>query len=71
MTDHQSRADLEIRIAFLEDTLDTLDGVIARQTDSITQLERVNQRILKKLADLEEQVGALQPRPGSEPPPHY
>ena len=72
MSDNQSRADLEIRIAFLEDALDTLERVITRQTRDIEQLERVNQRILKKMADLEEYLETLHPQSGREPPPpHY
>ena len=72
MSDNQRLTDLEIRLAYLEDTLTTLDGVIARQSDEIARLEQTTRALFKRLANLDEQLASLGPDQGDEPPPpHY
>ncbi len=60
---------LQIKVAFQEDTIDTLSEALADQQGRIETLER-------KLSKLVERVKQLQPDevgdPGQEPPPpHY
>ncbi len=70
MSDSDRLTDLEIRIAYLEDTLNALDGVVSRQTENINLLERMNQELYRRLLELE--VDGKDSRPGEEPPPpHY
>lgn len=60
-------ADLEIRQAFQDDTVQTLSDIIADQQQQIDrlkrQLERLDQRLQEQQSDLTEVP--------NDPPPHY
>lgn len=62
--------DLQMRLAFQEDTLQQLDSVLIQQNDLIDRMNR-------RLAYLEERLKSLETRePGNtegddKPPPHY
>ena len=58
---------LEIKISFLEDLVDTLNALVARQTDQIEALGRELQRLRDRQGPPE---GGHRP-PGGEQPPHY
>lgn len=65
-------ADLQSRIAFQEDTLQTLNQVVAAQEAAIVRLQQqltiLNKRINEVAVSLEHTAGAS----GEEaPPPHY
>lgn len=63
-------AELQSRVAFQEDTLNSLNRVIAEQDANITQLQKQLQLLNKKLNDvannIEQSGGAT-----DEAPPHY
>lgn len=63
------RVDLEIKTAFLERTVETLNEVILEQGTALASLERrlelLEQRV-KALREGDEQIG-----PHDERPPHY
>lgn len=65
-------ADLQSRVAFQEDTLQTLNQVVAAQEANIMRLQQqltiLNKRINDVASSVEHNAGA----PGEEaPPPHY
>jgi SlyX protein len=69
MSDTQRLDDLESRIAFQEDTLDTLNAIVARQDIDI-------QRLTSMVKALSGQVKQLAPASADDladepPPPHY
>ena len=63
----QRISDLEMRVAFQEDTLDKLSDVIAEQDRIITDLRRA----ITLLNDQLKKVDTRQDLPSDEPPPHY
>ncbi|MBE5315806.1 MAG: SlyX family protein [Xanthomonadales bacterium] len=61
--------ELEMRVAFQDDTMQRLNAVITDQTLRIEQLER---RLELMLTDLKSLRGLLYADPAQEPPPpHY
>jgi SlyX protein len=60
--------ELEIRIAHMDDTIDQLNDVIARQQLQIDKLERVVQKLLNEHIEMKDQ---LAPEITDTPPPHY
>ncbi|MFR0688651.1 SlyX family protein [Enterobacterales bacterium AE_CKDN230030158-1A_HGKHYDSX7] len=61
-------ADLESRLAFQDDTLQTLSDVVYEQERVIERLRLQMQALLKRLEDLQGQVGISE---DEAPPPHY
>ena len=70
MTDEERLTELEIRIAYLEDTVSTLDGIIARQADRLDELDKRNALLAERLRLVEERLDEGG-RPPDEAPPHY
>ncbi|MCK9503959.1 MAG: SlyX family protein [Porticoccaceae bacterium] len=71
MTENERITELEIRLAYLEDTLSTLDAVIARQSDQLQRMEKTNKSLVEHLESVQERLETLRV-PGAEPPPpHY
>lgn len=69
MSTEQRIIDLEVRLAYQEDSLNALDQVVARQAEQITQLTEMNRELYRRLQDLLDQ---LDQGPSDErPPPHY
>lgn len=61
-------ADLESRLAFQDDALQTLSDVVYEQERVIERLRLQMQALIKRLEDLQGQVGV----PDDDvPPPHY
>lgn len=61
-------ADLESRLAFQDDALQTLSDVVYEQERVIERLRMQMQALLKRLEDLQGQVGVAD---DDAPPPHY
>ena len=73
MPDHQELATkleaLEIKLAFQEDTIDTLNAMVTKQDKEIQELWSAN-RLLKQ--SLNEMKAGSDEKDGPEPPPpHY
>lgn len=64
MPDADRLTELEIKASFLEDQLEQLDAVVARQQQQIELLARELQR-------LRDQPALQSPAPLDERPPHY
>jgi SlyX protein len=70
--DHAVRLDeLESRLAFQDDLIDSLNTVVARQDREIGQLRRQVQRLEDRLAELTDAASLPGPASGHEIPPHY
>ncbi|MEE9100077.1 SlyX family protein [Pseudomonas sp. QE6] len=61
-------ADLESRLAFQDDALQTLSDVVYEQERVIERLRLQMQALIKRLEDLQGQVGVAD---DEAPPPHY
>lgn len=59
---------LEIRIAYQDETIETLNKTITAQWAQIDGLKRAISELRERLADAENRTGV---GPASEPPPHY
>lgn len=60
-------AELESRQAWQDDTLEQLNGVIARQWETIDRLLQRVERLEDRVLELEQREGG----PPVTPPPHY
>lgn len=58
---------LEARLAFQDDTIETLNKTITEQWAKIDALTRRLMALSERLQEAESQM----PRPMNEPPPHY
>jgi SlyX protein len=58
---------LEARLAFQDDTIETLNNTITEQWGKIDALTRQLAALNERLREAESQM----PRPANEPPPHY
>lgn len=67
MPSEEALIDLEIRVAYQEDTIAALDQQLRDQQRRIDLLEQHHRHLL---ARMEELLGGDGPAP-SEPPPHY
>lgn len=65
LTDRLDR--LEERLAFQDDTIETLNRTITEQWTKIDVLTRQLSALNERLREAESQM----PRPANEPPPHY
>lgn len=63
--------DLQVRIAFLDDLVEQLDGQIAKQNQEIAHLQKQMQLLYRRVeaADLDEGITAFDPM--MDKPPHY
>lgn len=72
MPDHQDLAAkleaLEIKLAFQEDTIDTLNAMVTKQDKEIQQLWAANKLLKQSLNDMKSGTEGDEPEP---PPPHY
>lgn len=64
----QRFADLEVRLAFSEDTIEQLNAVIGRQDAEIRQLKRLLEKFSDQVSGLTQQIA---PEITDSPPPHY
>lgn len=63
--------ELQIRLSFQEDSLQSLNEVIARQDETIRQLQEQLRYFAKKVKTVESSVGQPGINVGDERPPHY
>lgn len=61
--------DLEIRLAYQDDLLETLNRVVAEQQQSISLMQMEIQHLYQKMKTLE--PAAVRPLEDEPPPPHY
>ncbi len=70
MTD-QRLVDLEMRVAFQEDTINQLNEVIVEMRDQIDGLLQSQRRLLDQVRELRAQPADASADPAAEVPPHY
>lgn len=63
--------ELESRLAFQDDLIETLNETVARQDRDLARLELKVKSLSEKINDLSEAGAALISTPGDEVPPHY
>ena len=63
--------DLQMRIAFQDDTIAELSDVIATQDKLLSQLQRQQQMFTDKFKSIEHSLDHSQDTPAQERPPHY
>ena len=68
-TAEQRLTELEVRCAFLEQTMQTLDAAVSAQDRALAELKRENERLRGELAQL--RVGLPDDPRDEPPPPHY
>lgn len=73
MTDTRALAtrldDLEIRFAFQQETIETLNDTVTTQWAEIDRLKKLFSQMQGQLADIEDNQGSADP--GNIKPPHY
>lgn len=62
--------DLEIKLAFQEELVETLNGIVARQQQELELLQRQVRYLYQQIRDLRPADEAT-PSPEDEIPPHY
>ncbi|MBA3981027.1 MAG: SlyX protein [Alcanivorax sp.] len=68
--DDDRLVDIETKLAYQEDLVQALNGVVARQQQQIDQLEKACRSLIEHLNSMSDVVKTLQ-RPEDEIPPHY
>lgn len=63
--------ELESRLAFQDDLIESLNGIVARQDREMARLELRVKALAEKLEDIAESAAAPGSSPGHEVPPHY
>lgn len=66
MNTDQRLIEIESKIAYQEDLIQTLNDVIYRQQDKITQLEEQDRKLMERIKALGDSHGQ-----DDQPPPHY
>jgi SlyX protein len=61
--------DLETRIAFLEDTVDTLNKEVYKQAIKLDELTATIHQLTKHMKQVQEDISEIKPQ--DEVPPHY
>ncbi|WP_417465705.1 SlyX family protein [Kordiimonas sp.] len=70
MTDSSEQiADLEIRFAFMQETIDTLNETVTAQWGEIDRLKRRLEKLQAEVIELED--GGRRDGKSEPPPPHY
>lgn len=67
----QDIEDLQSRLAFQEDTLAELNGIVARQDRQLSELTQAFTALVKKLDDMQYERERSGAAPADERPPHY
>ncbi|MCU5780895.1 hypothetical protein MA04_00195 [Alcanivorax balearicus MACL04] len=61
--------DIETKLAYQEDLVNELNRIVSGQQRSLDELEKVCQRLVERVVELNEEIAAL--RIQDAPPPHY
>ena len=64
-------ADLEAQLAFVEDTVSTLDSALAAQQQHIMKLEQELELLRARLMEQCARLDEITPAEAEVPPPHY
>jgi SlyX protein len=70
MTDRQQVIEIETRLAFQEDTINTLNDIVVQQQLQIDKLERISQTLVDRIRNLSATMNEEREY-GNEKPPHY
>lgn len=68
MSTEQRIIEIESKLAYQEDLLQTLNNVVYRQQEKINQLEAQNSELVERLKSL---IDERDNETEAEPPPHY
>ena len=68
MDTEQRLIEIESRIAYQEDLIQTLNDVVYKQQEKITQLEQQDRKLMERIKSLGESGDN---RHDDQPPPHY
>lgn len=69
LIDHDSRMiEIESKMAFMEDLLQTLNDMVAKQSDELSRLWSANQLLKKQLETVHQ---GIKSHDEEAPPPHY
>jgi SlyX protein len=71
MSENDRITELEIRLAYMEDTLAALDKVVSQQTDYIGRLEKAHRRLFDQFSQLRDSADGPAAPAVESPPPHY
>lgn len=63
--------DLEMRLTFAEDLIDSLNSTLAQQQQELMEMRRLFGQLLQRQRSLSEQLPGTQRRLEDEIPPHY
>ena len=64
-------AELETKLAFVEDTVRALDAALATQQQHMLQLQQELDALRIRLREQGTRLDAMTPREPESPPPHY
>ncbi|MDX1705338.1 SlyX family protein [Pseudidiomarina sp.] len=64
-------ADLESQLAFQEDTIETLNQLLTRQSDLLHELQRKVTVLGERFQQVQEHSSTASTNPDDERPPHY
>ena len=64
-------AELEAQLAFVEDTVSSLDSALAAQQQHIMRLERELELLRARLIEHGTRLDEITPADAEPPPPHY
>ncbi len=68
MDSEQRLIEIESKIAYQEDLIQTLNDVVFQQQEKITQLEAQDRKLMERIKSLDESHDSGQ---DNQPPPHY
>lgn len=68
---NQRIADLESQLAFQEDTIETLNQLLTKQSDALYELQRKVTALSERFQQVQEQSSNTPLNAGDERPPHY
>lgn len=72
MTNNADIVELQQKIAFQEQAVDTLNEVVSRQQKDLTRIERTLSLLAQQMKNSQQAADAGQDGPeANEPPPHY
>lgn len=60
--------EIETKVAYLEKTIDELNGVVTKQQD---QIDLLNRQMVKILAEIQPFLSQIRDRKDETPPPHF
>jgi len=71
MSDSERIAELEMRVAFQDNTIQELSDVVAKQQQQLDLLQGAHQKLYARLEEVSQGGGGTEEVAGIELPPHY